>query len=282
LKSERLLSRRAFLGTMATLTGGIGGIGYSFFVEPTWLKVESVQVPLPHLPRAFEGLTLVQLSDMHFGPDVDPAHIRQAVTVTLGLRPDVVVLTGDYVSTLSGGEDELIVQELGRLSAPEGVWAVLGNHDHYTDCDIVEAALTRAGIRVLRNANGALHRAGSQLWLAGVDDVSVGEHNLFLALYNIPRQAPVILLAHEPDFADRAAQDPRVGLQLSGHSHGGQVRLPFYGPVDLPRLGRKYPEGLRRIGNLWLYTNRGLGTSVLPVRFNCRPEITLLTLTAAS
>jgi predicted MPP superfamily phosphohydrolase len=163
------------------------------------------------------------------------------------------------------------------LSAPEQVWAVLGNHDHWTDAAVVAEAVSRAGIRLLRNANGVIRRGAGRLWIAGVDDVLAEQHDLPRALAGIPNGDGVILLAHEPDFADEAALDQRPGLQLSGHSHGGQIRLPFYGATVLPRLARKYPQGLRRVGGMWLYTNRGIGTIDIPIRFNCRPEVTLFT-----
>jgi predicted MPP superfamily phosphohydrolase len=225
-------------------------------------------------------MTIAQLSDIHFGPLVDPAFIRHAVDVTLGLGPDLIVLTGDYLSRRTDEEPRLIQSELGRLAAPEGVWAVLGNHDIYYWDKPTVCALEAARIRVLRNANTALRRAGDRLWLAGVDDVTKRKHDLARALNGIGRDEAVITLVHEPDFADEVAQDGRVGLQLSGHSHGGQVCFPLLGPLRLPLHARKYPRGLYRVGGLWLYTNRGLGVMGLPVRLNSRPEVTLFTLTA--
>jgi hypothetical protein len=278
--SARRWSRRAFLGGCVGGAGLALAGGYGAFVEAHWLQVERVPIPLTRLPAAFHGFTIAQLSDVHFGKLVDPAHIRRAVDVTLDLAPDLIVLTGDYVSDMTDKEPKLITSELGRLSAPAGVWAVLGNHDHNLGARIVTQALTRANVRVLRNANGVVRRAGEQLWLAGVDDVCRRKHDLSGAMQGIPEDAPVIALVHEPDFADEVALEPRVRLQLSGHSHGGQVCCPLLGPLRLPLLGRKYPQGLYQIGGLWLYTNRGLGTMGVPIRFHCRPEITLFTLTA--
>jgi predicted MPP superfamily phosphohydrolase len=155
------------------------------------------------------------------------------------------------------------------------VLACLGNHDHWTDADAVAGALTDAGITVLRNA---AREVADGLWVAAVDDVWERYADLEKALEGVPAGATVVLLAHEPDYADEVAADGRVSLQLSGHSHGGQVRLPFAGPLVLPYLGRKYPAGLYRVGEMWLYVNRGVGLVSPAVRFNCRPEVTVLRL----
>jgi predicted MPP superfamily phosphohydrolase len=274
--SRRALLRGGVLGAAGLAVAATCGV----FHETHALEIERVAIPLPRLPSRFHGMTIAQLSDIHFGPLVDPAFIGHAVDLTLGLEPDLIVLTGDYVSRRTDEEPRLIKRELGRLSAPEGVWAVLGNHDIYNWDKPTVAALEAANIRVLRNANTALHRSGDRLWLAGVDDVTKSKHDLARALAGIDQDEAAIALVHEPDFADEVAQDGRVCLQLSGHSHGGQVCCPLLGPPCLPRLARKYPSGLYRVGGLWLYTNRGLGVMGLPVRLNCRPEITLFTLTA--
>lgn len=146
------------------------------------------------------------------------------------------------------------------------------------DGPLVTQSVERAGVTVLHNRNIALRRGGQTLYLAGVDDVLESRHDLSAALRAIPTSAPTILLAHEPDYADIAARDPRILLQLSGHSHGGQVCLPGYGGLVFPLWGRKYTRGLYAVNQMTLYTNRGLGMVSLPLRFACRPEITLLTL----
>jgi len=155
------------------------------------------------------------------------------------------------------------------------VLACLGNHDHWTDADAVAGALSDAGLTMLRNA---AREVADGLWVAAVDDVWEQQADLGKALEGAPAGAIIVLLAHEPDYADEVAADGRVSLQLSGHSHGGQVRLPFIGAPFLPYLGRKYPAGLYRVGGMWLYVNRGVGLISPAVRFNCRPEVTLLTL----
>jgi uncharacterized protein len=202
--------------------------------------------------------------------------VQAAVEAVNQLRPDAVMLTGDYVSR-DAALAEPCAQALGALQAPAGVYAVLGNHDHWTDAGEVERALAAQSLTVLRNDAVPIERGGARLWIAGVDDVRQRRADLDRALRLVPADQAAILLAHEPDYADLAAQHP-IDLQLSGHSHGGQVRLPILGAPFLPYLGRKYPRGLYRLGALQLYTNRGLGVVAPPVRFNCPPEITLLTL----
>jgi hypothetical protein len=204
------------------------------------------------------------------------------------LHPEMIVLTGDFVSAPWVGDAveaaskaEPCAQLLRQLRAPHGLWAVLGNHDVFTDPDRVTAALQSAGIQVLSNQSAPFERDGARFWLAGVDDVLGGTADLNATLHAIPAGEPTVLLAHEPDYADYVSRHP-VDLQLSGHSHGGQVRIPFLRPLYLPDLAHKYIWGLYKIGGLTLYTNPGLGTVGAPVRMNCPPEITLITLRSAA
>lgn len=276
----RSLSRRAFLRAARNLLAA-GVLGsppvawYAWRVEPFWLSVERIALRLPRLPRDWDGVTLAQLSDLHLGPVIGPPHLHAAVDLTLDLQPDLIVITGDFVSSLRQGEAEELEKALRRLRAPVGVFASLGNHDWWTSAAVVAEAVRRSGVTLLRNEHVAL---GENFYLAGVDDVWERQADLARALRGLPDEACTLLLAHEPDYADIVAKDGRVALQLSGHSHGGQVRIPFVGPIALPYLGRKYPAGWRQIGGLQLYTNRGLGVVLPAARFNCRPEITLFTL----
>jgi predicted MPP superfamily phosphohydrolase len=263
------------LGSTATAGFSVlGGVGYATFIEPQWLAVERVNVPLPGMPADLNGFTIVQLSDLHRGPEVTQEDLARAVTLALQQEADLVVLTGDYVSD-SAAYAFSCADALSPLLASGDVLACLGNHDHWTDADTVAGALAGAGLTVLRNT---AREVADGLWVAAVDDVWERYADLEKALEEVPAGAEVVLLAHEPDYADEVAADGRVSLQLSGHSHGGQVRLPFIGPPLLPYLGRKYPAGLYRVGGMWLYVNRGVGLISPPVRFNCRPEVTQLTL----
>jgi predicted MPP superfamily phosphohydrolase len=168
---------------------------------------------------------------------------------------------------------------LNKLRAEFGVMSVIGNHDGNTDPDRVKQILRAEGLPVMYDEHKAIERDGKRIWIVGLDD-NPDETDLRPALKGIPADECVVVLAHEPDVADFISRYP-VDLQLSGHSHGGQVRLPLIGPAYLPPLGRKYPQGLRMVGPLTLYTNVGIGTMGLPVRLNCPPEVTLLTLHSA-
>jgi predicted MPP superfamily phosphohydrolase len=276
------MTRRRFLaGTLTAVAGVAGAYSYARMVERHWLDIARVEHALPKLPDAFTGFTIAQLSDIHFGPLVEPASLEPVIDEVLAFHADVIVITGDLISRVSEGEPDMIVQSLSRLHAPHGVFAILGNHDWWEDAAIVTEALQRAGAMVLANAHVALRRGGQVLYFAGVDDVWCGKSDLEQTLRGTPSDAAVIALVHEPDYADIAARDPRILLQLSGHSHGGQVRVPFWGGLYFPPWGRKYPLGKYQIGNLTLYTNRGLGVVNRPLRFACRPEITLHTLKPA-
>jgi len=275
----RRFTRRYFLKLMLGSTAAVGlytlgGMSYAMLVEPYWLTVERVDVLLPGLPAELDGFTIAQLSDLHRSPVVAREDIARAVELALQQKADLVVLTGDYV-TGSAGYALSCAEALSPLVVFGDVLACLGNHDHWTNADAVAGALTDAGLTVLRNA---AREVADGLWVAVVDDVWEQHADLDRALEKVPTGATVVLLAHEPDYADEVAADGRVSLQISGHSHGGQVRIPFLKPPNLPYLGSKYHTGWYAVDGMWLYVNRGVGMIPPPVRFNCRPEVTLLTL----
>ena len=283
-------SRRQFLKTAFSAAGALAVTGVAFdavSLEPHHAVVENVEIRLPHLADAFKGFRLVQLSDIHFGPYIGESVVQHAVNTVRNLKPDLIVLTGDFVSHplrkghgIEGARNAEPCAEILIQLASTLMLAVLGNHDHWNNAGIVTTALRRNGIEVLLNQSVSIDRNGDRLWIAGVDDVLARSNDLDKTLKGLPAEEPVVLLAHEPDFADYAAKFP-VHLQLSGHSHGGQVRIPGIGAPILPAMGAKYPMGLARVGDLQVYTNRGLGLITPPVRFNCPPEITLITLQQA-
>ena len=279
-------SRRRFLQIAAATSVLAIGADAALF-EPNHPVVTRIDIPLLRLPREFDGFTIAQLSDFHYDPYFSVIPIRKAVFLANTLNPDLVVLTGDFVSapvaSKSAHANQASLQAypcsdvLEKLRAKHGVWAVLGNHDAATNSDHVTEALKQAGIQVLSNSAAPIERSGRRFWLAGVEDVLIGRPDMRTALRGIPAGEPVVLLVHEPDFADRSVHHS-IDLQLSGHSHGGQIRIPLLGAPYLPPMGRKYPKGLRKVGNLTLYTNVGLGTLYIPVRFACAPELTFITL----
>lgn len=243
------------------------------------LVVDRVTVPIQGLHPALDGFTIVQLSDIHLRPFTQLDHVQRAVRLTNALHPDLVVLTGDYVWH-DASDIEDLAPALGRLNARQGVFAILGNHDVWTNPDLITRWLERQGIPVLHNRGVVLQAGRGRLHLAGVDDGWSGRPNLAAALSRASADAPTVLLAHEPDLIDAYSRDARIALQLSGHTHGGQVKLRNNRPLVAPYLGRKYIAGLYRVGRSWLYTSRGIGVTGVPLRLNCPPEITYITLTA--
>ncbi len=242
------------------------------------LTVEQLTLPLPHLPPGLDGLRVAHLSDFHLYPYTQISFLRQVIAETNALKPDLIVLTGDYV-TLDAEAIEELAPALAELDARHGVFAVLGNHDLWTNREVVMAGFAAARVPVLVNQRVPISAGGQTLHLVGLDDGWSGQPDLAGALDGVPFDEDVLLLMHEPDLFDDYSQDPRVALQLSGHSHGGQIRFNGQKPRILPYLGRKYEQGLYQINDTWLYTNRGLGYTSVPVRINCTPEITEITLT---
>jgi predicted MPP superfamily phosphohydrolase len=195
---------------------------------------------------------------------------------------DMIVITGDFVSYTLDRPLQHLSDTLSGLHARDGVFAVRGNHDCWTDPERVSATIEEAGIVELRNDHVRVERGGDRFYVAGVDDVYDGRADLEEVIARLPEDGPAILLAHEPDFADTSAATGRFALQLSGHSHGGQLSFPLVGPLFLPHLGKKYHRGLYRVGDMSLFTNRGLGTTALQLRVRCRPEIAVATLRAGT
>jgi predicted MPP superfamily phosphohydrolase len=276
-------TRRRFLGAAAA-AGLIAIAGDSFLLEPNRPRVVRRNIFLRRWPERLDGFTIALLSDFHYDPYFSTHPLHAAIPIVNDLRPDLIALTGDFVTVPLSGEGkrgalaaEPCVALLRQMTAPHGLWAVMGNHDADTDREHVTRVLETGNIPVLANQSEAIERDGARIWLAGVNDVLSDTPDLTRALSSIPSGEAVILLAHEPDYADYAARFP-VDLQLSGHSHGGQIRFPLLPPLFLPPLARKYILGQYQVGPLFLYTNAGLGTVDLPLRFNCPAEITLLTL----
>lgn len=279
------LTRRTFLlGSGAFLAAG-GMALYSSEVARHEISEVTQEMRLRRLPEAFEGIRIVQISDIHFDEYTEPNFVRRIVHRVNELEPDLLFLTGDFVSygplPLSFGARcaYLCADILRDLRCPER-YAIMGNHDTAVGVPIVIDALSKANIPTLLNNYVPIERSGQRIWLAGVADPATSKPDLYYAIPPHP-DGPVILLAHAPDYADTVIFHPRghiVDLMLSGHSHGGQVRLPIVGPLVLPPMGRKYVEGLFRLQHMQLYVNRGVGSVGLPFRLNCPPEITIFTL----
>lgn len=278
-----LLSRRQFMGLTAAAFVGVSGLTTTYFYlndESQMLTVEHVPLPIKNLPPALDGFKIVQLSDIHLIPYTKPPFVLEAINIANSLNPDVTVLTGDYV--WHDVEAMFALTPLiAQLNAKHGVFSVLGNHDLWTDINIITLGLAEAKIPLLINEGVPITVGDATLWLAGLDDGWAGKPDLKAALADAPEAATIVLLYHEPDLADEVALDGRVHVQLSGHSHGGQIRFEKLGAPILPYLGRKYDMGLFQLGEMWLYTNRGLGATSIPIRYNCTPEITEIILVRA-
>ncbi|GED66553.1 metallophosphoesterase [Brevibacillus reuszeri] len=278
------ITRKSFLRKVLLGVGGLVGLMmgagvYGYNWERNVLQVERLSVTLPSLPKSFQGTKLVHFSDVHLGHYLEPQDLQKITDRIIAEQPDLICFTGDLVDE-STRALSAAVPILSQLQAPLGKYAVLGNHDYrLSEQMVIRNALTASGFEVLDNRNVPLTKNDDQVYVAGVDDVLHGVPNIQQALTAIPEGKTVILLAHEPDFADEAVNYP-VHLQLSGHSHGGQVRLPIIGHLMTPKLAHKYVQGMYQVGNhsMQVYTNRGIGTTILPVRLFCRPELTVLTL----
>ncbi len=278
--NDRGIYRRVLLGAALGVLL-LGGLVYVRKVEPEDVEVVPVSLVLPRLDAAFEGYRIAQISDIHADGWMTPGRVLSLVNLINAEAPDLVAITGDF-ATYSRFRSLIrhasrLVAPLRRLQATDGVVAVLGNHDHKTDARTVRRVLAASGVIELHNAVLTLRRGGESLYLCGVDDLKEGTPRLDRALEGLSEEGAAVLLAHEPDFADESAAIGRFDLQLSGHSHGGQVGVPLLRYPFLPKLSRQYPTGLYRVGDMFLYTNRGLGAHPR-FRFNCRPEITIFTL----
>jgi predicted MPP superfamily phosphohydrolase len=278
------INRRAFLqlAAGATMAAGLGVAiaGYATACKPNNLILERKQVRLPNLPNAFDGFRIVLLADLHLHPFTTANLIRRTVEISNALKPDLVLLGGDFVCSYAEAAFEL-APILERLDAKHGVFAVLGNHDHHRGAHIVLDGLRRASIRVLMNQGVGLTVGDSSIFLGGIDSVSAGQPDP-RAAFSARRNEPVCLaLVHEPDYIDELSGLVQVDLQLSGHTHGGQFRIPGLGAIILPQWGHRYVEGLYRVGSSQVYTSRGIGMVGVPFRFNCPPEVTEITLCQA-
>ncbi len=247
---------------------------------------------LPGLPAAFDGFRVAQLSDIHLDEFTEPYFLRDAVADINHLAPDAVVLTGDYVTHEVGTRQFAIgaawqCADILKTLRCRQVYAILGNHDLMVSGQEVTQAFTSNGIPMLINSNLPLERDGARVWLAGLDDPVCGRPDpdaaIPASIRHLPHE-PIMLLCHAPDYANQLLIHPvgqAVALILSGHTHGGQIRMPFLPPVYLPDLGKIYIQGWFRVGAMQLYVNRGLGSVGLPFRFDCPPEITLFTFRAS-
>ncbi|HYT90202.1 MAG TPA: metallophosphoesterase [Gemmataceae bacterium] len=291
---HRGISRRGFLarGVQALGAGSLAGLGYGLAVEPRRFEVTRRTIYLRDLPRSLDGLCVVQVTDLHHGPWVSLERIREVVDATNALNPDLVLLTGDYIDQ-NAAYIPPVVAELARLRPRIGTVAVLGNHDWFEDGPLAQREFARAGIPLIDNDRLVLtpqrrlvQHAGQGLALCGVGDLKEDQQDYGQALGGLPARMPRVLLSHNPDVAEETGLTDsglRVDLIVSGHTHGGQIRLPFIGtPVTQSRYGQKYCSGLVQGPVCPVFICRGVGVSGLPIRLGVAPELAVLVFRTAS
>ncbi|MDP8940075.1 MAG: metallophosphoesterase [Actinomycetota bacterium] len=272
--------RRRNLGTLLGGAALAAGVYYANRIEPARVEVRERSLVLRRLDKEFDGYRLALIGDIHMDGWMTPDRITSILGLLNEQEPDLVAISGDYVTDTVALDSRELSNALSQIEAKDGVVGVLGNHDYLADQRMIRRLIHESGIVELANDVYTVHRGDAALHVAGVDNFRQRKARLDLVLEKLPEEGAAVLLAHEPDFADVSAATGRFDLQLSGHSHGGQVRLPFVGPVVRPLYGMKYPDGLYEVDGMLQYTNRGLGLLGAHLRFNCRPEITILTLLA--
>jgi len=273
------MTRRRSMALLAA--GAAGSIAHAFGIEPQWLGVTRKEVDCPLLSPGWDGLRVGVLADIHFKPEKDEGLLCDAVEALMREKPDVIVMPGDFIDH-SPGVLAPMLRILSKLSAPLGVYAGPGNHDGWNmDCDVMRRKFEECGISFLINANTRVSGRGGEMVIAATDHVWMGKPDPGRAMRGVGRDESVIALVHEPDYFDVMVEHRPMALQVSGHTHGGQCKVPVlgYAPARVA-YGRKYLEGEYGVGKARLFVTRGLGTTGLRVRFACAPEVAVLTLRA--
>lgn len=271
-----MLNRRGFLKSIFFSGAALGSIGYPIY-EASHSDLTERSVRLADLPAVFDGFRIAFLADFHLGLFTSAAFLESVVAQVNALKPDIIILGGDYIY---GGKKYIpeVAKIAGQLRSPYGTYATLGNHDNVHGKALTMRAMQENGVYLLNNEGVLLKRGDASIFLAGVDDMQTGHPDLEKALENAQAGQAIILVTHNPDFFERLG-NRQVALGLAGHTHGGQICLPFVGPLLVPsRYGKKYLSGLVQGPFCPVFVTRGIGTVYLPMRLLCRPEIALLTL----
>ncbi|HAQ07667.1 MAG TPA: metallophosphoesterase [Bacillus bacterium] len=281
------VTRRTFIkrtvGGFLTAAGmGTGGYFYAREIETRILDITRHRIINDKIPGGFNGLKIVQFSDTHIGFQYQLSQLEKLILQINKMQPDIIVFTGDLLDDPRQitGQNKLVAM-LSHLKAPHGKFAVYGNHDHGGyGSDLYKQIMEQSGFNLLLNSSVPVNLLdGSSVWIAGIDDAILGKPDIEAAMKEVPQGAFTILLSHAPDLADPASSYP-IQFQLSGHSHGGQIQIPFFGPLVTPPFAEKYVEGFYSVGHeesMTLYVNRGLGTTRLPFRFLSQPEVAQFT-----
>ena len=281
LPTRRKFLRRALRGC---LVGGAGALGYAYAIEPHWIDVVHQPLPIAKLPEPLVGKRLVQISDIHIGGTVSDGYMRKALAGIASLKPDLIAMTGDYMTSEDDDEVDHALDIFQSLpEATFGRYAVLGNHDYgrsgffWATADRFTAGLKDLDIHVLRNEVTDVEG----LQIAGLDEFLFKRCMIGSTLEQLDPKHPMITLCHNPDAVDQDGWQNFQGWILAGHTHGGQCKFPGFDPPITPVFNKRYTSGTFQLsGNRQMYINRGLGY-LRRVRFNCRPEITVFTLSRA-
>ncbi|MGB5634423.1 MAG: metallophosphoesterase [Waterburya sp.] len=256
---------------------------YGKKIEPNWIEVVPVELAIPRLDQVFDEFKIVQISDIHASELMPAKRLAKIIKLVNQQQPDAIVITGDFITKRSNFYAERLTLKLSQLQSKSGILAILGNHDHWQkEIAQLKQVIIDSNITLLDNQVYIVERGSQQLAFAGLDDPYWGEPNLPQTIAQLPDNVPAVLLVHEPDYIEKSAATHKFALQLSGHSHGGQIKIPFFHPLVLPHGGKKYFAGLNQVEDTITYTNRGLGMTGLPYRFGSRPEITVFTLHPAT
>ena len=272
LVNEKPSAMRVRQGFQTLLTQTRGDTKF----KPNLFDLVDVDVTIKDLPFEFHNYKIVNLTDIHLGQWISPEYLSGVVDYVNSINPDMITLTGDYISYILEGYEDALLDSFKRLKAKDGKFAVLGNHDHWADAEKIREILKDSDIVDLSNDVYTLEKNGETLNISGVDSCTVGADNIDEVLEKLPDDGASILLAHEPDFAKISSETNRFDLQMSGHSHGGQLVIP--GVKTTPfrcSYSIKYPVGMYKVKNMVQYTSKGLGTNSFWLRINCKPEITL-------
>jgi predicted MPP superfamily phosphohydrolase len=265
---------------MWTYLSGLVVCAYGVLVRRRWFRVVEREVRLPGLDPKLDGMRVAQLSDLHIGTLTPKSWALRWARAANARSPDVTVVTGDMVTSGTAFHED-IADSIGALRAKMGVFVSMGNHDYFGEGEPLISLLRARGVSVLRNEGRVLERDGAKLWLAAIDDTWTRRDDLAAAMRDRPEGAAAVLLAHDPARFDDAA-DAGAELVLSGHTHGGQVAVPFlYRRLSLGILAHKYNAGLYRRNRATLHVHPGLGTTGPPIRLGVAPEVTILVLRAS-
>ena len=271
------MNRRKFI--QYALCGGIGSLvaSYPIFIERNIVQINRYKILVDNLPESFNGIRLVHLTDLHLGFMVSESFIDRIVNKTNKLKPDIIICTGDYVHKSNSTEEiDKVWPILSKLKAKYGVFSVLGNHDHWADFERSMYWLERTGQNT-RHSCKQIYKGKERILIAGAGDYWEDDLKIDKSFSCSDHDDCRILLSHNPDSVDTQYHTP-LSLVISGHTHGGQVVIPFLGPPKLPVKNKEYSSGLIETGKAKVFISRGIGWAIYPVRFNCYPEIAVLEL----